>query len=189
MLKKMIRAAALDSDLYEMVEHDPSLNREVAFVVVFTNTLAAVGTWIGLGDVAGVGVWENLRDWLGFGTWTAPTEGGFVFLVATNVALAVLGWIAWSLTTGLIGTRVFGGTSDFGEMTRVLGYAQAPRAIAVIPWMAPVAGVWTLVASVVAIREGQDFSTGKAIASAVGGWAVWFLLQFGGSLLVALLPG
>lgn len=189
MLKNMIRAASLDSDLYDMVEHDPSRNREVFFVVVFANALAAVGTWIGLGEVAGLGIWETLRDWLGIGTWTAPSEGGFVFMVATNVGLAGVGWIVWAFTTGLIGTRVFGGTTDFGEMMRVLGYAQSPRVIAIVPWLGPVAGVWTLVASVVAIRQGQDFTTAKAIGSAIGGWAVWLLLQFGVSALTAVLIG
>jgi hypothetical protein len=189
MLKDMVRAGALDSDFYDEVEHDPSRNREVVFIVLFANTLAAVGAWIGLGEVVGLGIWETLRDWLGIGTWTAPSEGGFLFLVVTNVALAFVGWIVWAATTGFIGIRVFGGTTDFGEMMRVLGYAQAPRAIAVIPWLGPVAGVWTLVASVVAIRQGQDFSTAKAVGSAIGGWLVWWLLQFGVSAIGALLFG
>lgn len=189
MVKNMIRAASLDSDFYDMAEHDPSLNREVVFVVIFANALAAVGTWIGFGEVAGLGVWETLRDWLGVGTWTGPTEGGFFFMVASNVALAGVGWIVWAASTGFIGSRLFGGTTDFGEMMRVLGYAQSPRVIAIIPWLGPVAGVWTLVASVVAIRQGQDFSTAKAIGSAVGGWAIWWLLQFGVSALVAVLVG
>ena len=189
MLKNMIRASALDSDFYDMVEHDPSLNREVVFVVVFANTFAAVGSWIGVGEVIGFEIWETLRDSLGIGTWTAPNEGGFAFLVATNVALALVGWMVWAATTGFIGTRFFGGTSDFGEMVRVLGYAQSPRAIAIVPWLGPVASVWTLVASVVAIRQGQDFTTTKAIAAAFGGWLVWFSLQFGATAIGALLFG
>lgn len=189
MLKDMVRAAALDSDFYDEVEHDPARNREVVFIVLFANTLAAVGAWIGLGEVVDLGIWETLRDWVGIGTWTAPSEGGFVFLVVANVALAFVGWIVWAATTGFIGIRVFGGTTDFGEMMRVLGYAQAPRAIAVIPWLGPVAGVWTLVASVVAIRQGQDFSTAKAIGSAIGGWLVWWLFQFGASAIGAVLFG
>ena len=189
MLKNMFRASALDSDFYDMVEHDPSLNREVVFVVFFANTFAAVGSWIGIGEVAGFEMWETLRDWLGIGTWSAPNEGGFVFLVATNVALALIGWMVWAASTGYIGTRFFGGTSDFGEMMRVLGYAQSPRAIAIVPWLGPVASVWTLVASVVAIRQGQDFTTGKAVAAGIGGWLVWFLLQFGASAAGAVLFG
>jgi len=187
MLKNMFRASALDSDFYDEVEHDPSLNREVVFVVVFANTFAAVGSWIGIGEVAGLGLWETLRDWFGIGTWSAPSEGGFLFLLAANVVLALVGWVVWAASTGFIGSRLFGGTSDFGEMMRVLGYAQSPRAIAIVPLLGPVAGVWTLVASVVAIRQGQDFSTAKAIGSAIGGWAVWFVLQLTGSAIGAAL--
>lgn len=175
----MVRAAALDSDFYDLVERDPSLNRQAFFVVIVANLLAAVGSWIGFGEVVGSTLWGNIRDWLGLGTFAAPAEGGFVFVLVTNLALALLGWVVWAATTGFIGSRVFGGTTDFGEMMRVLGFAQSARAIAVVPLLGPVASVWTLVASVIAIRQGLDFDTPRAIGSAIGGWLVWFVLQFG----------
>jgi hypothetical protein len=187
MIRNMIRAAALDSDFYDRAESDRSLNREALAVVLLANTLAGIGTWIGFGEAAQTAWWATLRDWLGFGTWTAPTEGGLLFIVATNVALTVVGWLVWAATTGLVGTRVFGGTTDTGEMYRVLGYAQAPRVIGIVPWLGPVAGVWTLVAAVVAIRQGLDFTTSRAIGSAIGGWLVWWLLQVGATLVAGLL--
>jgi hypothetical protein len=183
----MFRAAALDSDLYDMVEDDRSLNREALLVVLIANTMAAVGTWIGLGEASSTGFWERIRDWFGIGTWTAPTEGGFFFVVLANVTLAVLGWVVWAATTGWVGRRVFGGTTDFGEMLRVLGYAQSPRVIAVVPLLGPVAGVWTLVAAVIAIRQGLDLDTWRGIGAAIGGWLVWWLLQAGVSFLGALI--
>ena len=185
MFKRMFRAAALDSDFYDGVERDPSRTWEALFVVLIANSFAAVGTWIGLGEIVGSGVAENVRDWLGIGTWTAPSEGAFFVVVLANVALALLGWTVWAATTGFIGSRVFGGTTDFGEMLRVLGYAQSPRVIAIVPFLGPVAGVWTLVASVVAIRQGLDFDTPRAIGSAIGGWLVWWVLQFGVSVVGA----
>ena len=57
--------------------------------------------------------------------------------------------------------------------------------IGVIPFLGPVAAVWVLVASVVAIREGLDFSTGRAVGTAIGGWLVWIVLQQTTSVLVA----
>ena len=80
---------------------------------------------------------------------------------------------------------LFNGTTDMGEMLRVLGFAQAPRVIGVIPFLGPVAAIWVLVASVVAIREGLDFGTGRAIGTAIGGWLVWVVLQQTVSILVA----
>jgi hypothetical protein len=42
-----------------------------------------------------------------------------------------------------------------------------------------------VVASVVAVREGLDFSTGQAIGTVVLGWPAWLVLQW---LVTALLP-
>ena len=189
MLRNMVRAAALDSDFYDLVERDPSLNRQAFFVVVIANGLAGVGAWIGLGEVVGSGVWENVRGWLALGTWAAPNDGGLPFVVLTNVALALIGWVVWAWTTGFIGSRLFGGTTDFAEMARVLGFAQSARVVAVVPLLGPVAAVWTLVASVVAIRQGLDFNTPRAIGTAIGGWIVWLGLQFGTLLIAGTLFG
>jgi hypothetical protein len=38
---------------------------------------------------------------------------------------------------------------------------------------------------VVAIRQGLDFDTRRAIGSAIGGWLLWVLLQFGVSIIGA----
>ena len=82
------------------------------------------------------------NPWLfGFGSLTTSSRGGFLGVIATNMVVAVIGWIVWAATTTVIGTRVFCGTTNFGEMLRVLGYAQAPRVIAVVPLLGPVAGI------------------------------------------------
>ena len=185
MFRRMFRAAALDSDFYDYAEHDPSLNREAFSVVLIANTFAAVGAWIGFEDVVGAGLWEAIRGWFGFFSVTTTIQGGFVVVIATNMVVAVIGWIVWAATTTLVGTKVFRGTTNFGEMLRVLGYAQAPRVIAVVPLLGPVAAIWTLVASVIAIRQGLDFDTRRAIGSAIGGWLLWVLLQFGVSIVGA----
>ncbi|GMQ86412.1 MAG: hypothetical protein BMS9Abin07_1990 [Acidimicrobiia bacterium] len=187
MFRRMFRAAALDSDFYDRAEHEPSLNREAFAVVLIASTFAAVGAWIGYDDAVGPGLSEAIRGWLGIGSLMTPSHGGFLVVIATNIVVGVVGWIVWAATTTVVGTRVFGGTTDFGEMSRVLGYAQAPRVIAVVPLLGPVAGVWTLVASVIAIRQGLDFDTPRAVGSAIGGWLVWMLVQFGVSIIGASL--
>lgn len=189
MLRNMVRAGALDSDFYDLVERDPAFGRQAFFVVVLAAACAGSGAWIGLGEVVGSALWRDIRGWLAFGTWVVPDGGGLPFVVVANIALAVVGWVVWAATTGLIGSRAFGGTTDFGEMLRVLGFAQAPRVIAVVPLLGPVAAVWTLVASVVAIRQGLDFDTGRAIATAVAGWVVWLILQYLTLLIAGTLFG
>ena len=178
MLQHMFRAAALDSDFYDYAEGNAKLNREVFVVVLIANGFAAVGTYIGYDGVVGTEVWDTLRNWFGFGTWARPPSGGFLFVILASVAVAIIGWLVWAALTTWIGSKVFGGTTDFGEMYRVLGYAQSPRLIAVVPLLGPVAGVWVLVASVIAIRQGMDFDTPRAIGTAIGGWLIWIGLEF-----------
>ncbi len=188
MVRNMIRAAALDLKFYNRAEKSPGMTWQALAVVIVANALAAVGSWIGsenTQDVFGVDTWTSMRDWLGIGDFPTPSEGGLLTMVGVGVFLAIVGWIVWAMTTFAVGTRVFNGTTDVGEMLRVLGFAQAPRVIGVIPFLGPVAAVWVLVASVVAIREGLDFSTGRAIGTAVGGWLVWILLQQSLSILIA----
>lgn len=188
LIRNMIRAAALDPGFYNRAESSPNLTWQALAVVVVANALAAVGSWIGFDntqDMFGVDVWNSIRGWLGIGHFPMPSEGGIVVMVGVGILLATLGWIVWAFTTSVIGTKVFKGTTNVGEMLRVLGFAQAPRVIGVIPFLGPVAAVWVLAASVVAIREGLDFSTGRAIGTAVGGWLIWILLQQSVSILIA----
>jgi hypothetical protein len=176
MLQHMFRAAALDRDFYDYVEGNSALMREVVVVVLLANSLAAIGTFIGYDGVVGSELWDALRGWLGFGSWARPPRGGIAFVIVASIIVALVGWVVWAAITVWVGTRVFGGTTDFGQMFRVLGYAQSPRVIAIVPLLGPVAGVWVLVASVVAIRQGMDFDTPRAIATAIGGWLLWTLL-------------
>ena len=185
MIRNMIRASALDLGFFNRAERSSDMTLQALAVVVLANALAAVGSWIGYENTAGEDAWNSLRGWLGIGGFPIPAEGGVVVVVGLGVLSALLGWIVWAATTSFIGRRVFGGTTDMGEMLRVLGFAQAPRVIGVIPFLGPVAAVWVLVASVVAIREGLDFSTGRAIGTAIGGWLVWVVLQQTTSVLVA----
>lgn len=187
LIRNMIRAAALDTDLFNRAERTPSMIWQALAVVVIGGGLAAVGSWIGYENTAGADVWNGIRQWLGVGDFPIPTEGGIVVVVAAGVLSAVVGWFVWAVTTSFIGTSVFKGTTDVGEMLRVLGFAQAPRVIGVIPFLGPVAAVWVLVASVVAIREGLDFTTGRAVGTAIGGWLVWALLQQVASVLLTAL--
>jgi len=185
LIRNMIRAAALDPEFYDRAESTTSMTRQALVVVIVANALAAVGSWIGFENTAGGDLWSGARRWMGLGDFPIPDGGGIFFVVGLGVLFAVLGWIVWAVTTSFVGGRIFKGTTDVGEMLRVLGFAQAPRVIGVIPYLGPVAAVWVLVASVVAIREGLDFSTGRAIGTAIGGWLVWILLQQAVTLLIA----
>ena len=186
-IRNMIRASALDIDLFNTAERSPSMIWQALGVVMIANALAAVGSWIGYENTAGEATWDSIRQWIGIGGFPIPTEGGVVAVVGLGILSAVVGWIVWAATTSFIGTRLFKGTTDMGEMLRVLGFAQAPRVIGLVPFLGPVAAVWVLVASVVAIREGLDFTTRRAIGTAIGGWLVWIALQQATSVVLSAL--
>ncbi len=90
---------------------------------------------------------------------------------------SLLGWLVWAGITYLIGDKILGGTATWGELLRTLGFAQSPGILAVLGLIPLLGGivrlvlaVWVLIAGVIAIRQALDFSTGKAIATAVIGW-------------------
>jgi hypothetical protein len=151
MIENAIRAARLDTDFYNTVENDPSYTQQAALLVVIVGALSGLGA--------------------------AFVNDGFIGPLIGGVVGALIGWVVWSFVADLIGRSVFDGESDFGQMLRVLGYAQAPLALGIIPYVGFIGFIWALVASVVAIREGQDFTTGKAIGTVIVGWLIWLLVS------------
>lgn len=159
MIQDAIRAAKLDTDFYNAIEQDRSYTLRALILVVIVSAASGFGSAIGFEGVSRI-------------------EGP-----VTDTAAGLLGWLLWSASAAFIGTRFFAGTTDFGEMLRVLGYAQAPRIIGVIPLLGPVGWAWALVAGVVAVREGQELTTGKAAVVVLTGGGVVVLLNWFAALV------
>lgn len=160
MFNRVMRAAMLDVNLYEEVEADTSLTQEALMVVILVSIAGGIG-----GFLAGV---------LGGGGIGAAVMG-LIF----GVVMGVLGYYIWAYITYFVGTNLFGGTADVGEMLRTLGYASGPRVLSVlafIPCLGPLAGlagaIWALVTGVVAVRQALDFDTGKAVLTVIIGWVI-----------------
>jgi hypothetical protein len=141
----MIGAAMLDASVYEEVEADRNATGQAAAVVAIVAACGAIGNY-------------------------AHGGPGMIGAVVT----AFISWLLWSALTYFIGTKLFGGTADMGEMLRTLGFAQSPGILAIlgiIPFLGRlvvfVIGIWQLVTAVVAIRQALDFDTGKALGTAV----------------------
>lgn len=170
MISRAIRAAKLDVSLYQEVENDTSLNQEALMVVIFASVLAGIGALVG-------GIFT------GFGT--------ALLAVVWTVIWGIVGYYIWAYLTWFIGTRLFQGTADPGELLRTLGYASAPRALGVFSFI-PCAGaligllaaVWSLVTGVIAVREALNFDTGKAIITVAIGWIVVMIV---GGLVAGIL--
>ncbi len=147
-VRNVVSAALLDVEFFNRAEADGSLDLQASVVVVVASGAAGFGSAIAAGSSL------------------APA-------VVLSVVTGVLGWLLWAYVAMVVGTKVFGGTSDFGEMRRVIGFAYAPLAIGIVPWLGFIGAAWVLVASVIAIREGMDFSTKRSIATMAVGWGVW----------------
>jgi hypothetical protein len=154
----------LDVNLYEEVEADPSLNQEALVVVILVSVLSGIGAFLG-GVIGG-----------DFG-------GALIGLIVT-VALGIVNYYIWAYVTYFVGTNLFNGTADPGELLRTLGYASAPRLLGLlsfIPCVGALAGIvaaiWALSAGVIAVRQALDFDTGKAVITVIIGWVIVFIIS------------
>lgn len=166
MIDRMIRAARLDSNAYEEVEADENATVQAAIIVI----LASLAAGIGLAE-----------------------EGiGYILL---GVAAALLGWVASAAIIYFVGTRLFATeatSSSVGELLRTLGFAQTPGILRILNFI-PVVGliislgvfIWIILTTVVAIRQALDFSTARAIGTAL----VAVLVQFVIAVIIALIVG
>jgi hypothetical protein len=155
----MMRAARLDTALYEEVERDTNETQNALIIVV----AAALASGIALA----------------LGAATDPIRGLLGGVVSSVVT--------WGIVSGfvyLVGTRIFGGTATWGEVLRTLGYAGSAgvlNILGIVPlvgWLIwPITFVWVLIASVIAIRQALDVSTGRAIGSAVIGWIIGVIVS------------
>jgi hypothetical protein len=153
--QRVIGAARVDPVIYNEVEHDTAATSQAAMVVGFAALCSAIG---------------NL--------------GGGLGVMIGAIFSALVGWLIWSAVTYLIGAKLLGGTATWGELLRTIGFAHAPGfflILGIVPfagWIVRfVVGIWMLVCGIVAIREALDFSTGKAVLTAILGWIAMMLLS------------
>jgi hypothetical protein len=167
--RRILGAALLDVGTYEEVEADRSATPQALAVVVLSSLAAGIGA---KGLAGG-------RETLMF--------------FAESSVIALVAWATWALVTFEIGSRILPTAEtrvDVGELLRTLGFAAAPGLLQVFAAVIPGSGapvfalamLWTLAATVVAVRQALDFSsTGRALAVCGLGWAL--------SLVVAAVLG
>lgn len=173
---RMMRAARLDNMLYEEVEADTTATPQAATVVAIVAVATALGSAVA----------AMFSGEVGLGTILGAFIGGII--------RALLGWVVWSYITYFVGTALFGGTATPGEMLRTIGFAQSPGVLNIllfIPFLGGIIGlvvlIWQLVAGIVAVRQALDFTTGKAVLTAIIGWLGLLLVTFLVGFVLALL--
>lgn len=157
--ERMIRAAKLDAELYEEVEHDKEALRQAVGVIILSGVAAGIGTF---------------------------AQGGITGIVV-GTASALTGWFIWTYVTFIIGTKLFPEPwtrLSFKEMLRTVGFAGSPgiiRVLGVIPDLTVfvffVSLVWMLIATVVAARKALNYrSLGRTIIVCLIGWIIQIIL-------------
>ena len=153
-LNRIYRAIKIDPDLYEEVEHDKSATFQAASVVILSSLAAGIGA---------------------------------IHLGASNLLLGPLlslaSWYFWAFLIYIVGTKIFPDKqtkSNHGELLRTIGFSSAPGLIRVFGFTPDLmsitfigAGIWMLVAMVIAVRQALDYqSTWRAIGVVVIGFLV-----------------
>jgi hypothetical protein len=161
----MLRAALLESALYEEVEAERRSLGQAFLVVLLASAAGALGAW-----------------------W-----GGYPPLrVALEAIEPVVFWLGASLFTYMVGATFFRAIhtqTDYAEVLRTTGFAFAPGLLRVLGGLPAVdlaglhvpatilADLWVVVASVIAVRAALDFGTVRAIATfGVAYLLLWLLL-------------
>ena len=172
---RMWRAAKLENALYDEVEANTALTGQAITVVIIVAIAGAIGGILSavFGGDAGVGA----------------IIGG---LIGPAVS-ALIGYFVWAGVSLVVG-KALGGTADYGEMLRAIGFANSPNVLAILSFIPVLGGliafigaIWALVAGIVALRQALDFTTGKAIVTAIIGWiALMIIFAIVGAIMAAL---
>ena len=157
---RLIGAAKLEVKIYEEVEADRSALNQAMSVVVLSSVAGGIGI-IG----------------------TAGFKGIFV-----GALIALISWFIWAYLTYIVGTKILPEPqtkADLGELLRTIGFSSSPgiiRVLGIIPGLGgiifAVAGIWMLIAMIVAIRQALDYqSTWRAVGVCIIGWIIQGLIM------------
>ena len=173
-IRKLTRAAKLDSDLYEAIEHDPTALKHAWLAIVFINVCSVIGNviygmrlygrTISSGDLPAVGL----------------TVGEAIFL-------ALAKWLILTGTIYLVGVKIFKGTAGFLEIQRTIAFAYVPIALQLLlplfslyEWALLVlvgTNFWMIAALVIAVRQSLDLSTQRALVVVSLTGIVYFIVS------------
>jgi hypothetical protein len=163
LVPRIMGVLRLDSNTFEEIEADQQGGTTQALIIV---VLVAIASGIGLllvdTDEAAAGL-----------------IGGLIASIVRWAVIAAL--IAW------VGTRLLEAattSSNWGEVARVTGFAQAPAflgILAFIPVLGVIAsivgGIWSLIATVIGVRQALDMSTGRAIVVCIVAWVIGAIIS------------
>ena len=169
MINRIIVVLTLNVNTYEEIEADKNATIQSFSIVVLSSIVTAI----------------ILKPDTGF---SLPN---FISAIIIGIFL----WGLWALVTMFVGTKLLPTqetSSNWGELARTTGYAQAPKLFsifALIPILTTIVlfivGVWNLITMIIAIRQALDYtSTWRAVFVVLLGFLPYAIIA---SLVISLL--
>lgn len=134
------RAIRLEPGVYSEIGGDQKATGEALAVAIGASLIS------GLGSIFPGGAR------FGFGGWL------FGAVIGVPIGLAIGTGILWLIS------RLFAAQGEYINLFRGLGYASAPQALGLIPFIGIVGSIWSLILAIRAVKETQNVSDGQAIA-------------------------
>jgi len=162
----MLRAMQLQPSFYEEIEADTTATPQALLVVVLVALATGIGTGVDALLVGGA--------------------GRFLYGLLYGVGAAIVGWLLWALFAYVFGVSILKGpqtSSTWGELLRTMGYANSPGVLRILAFLPGVgfvvtiaASIWSLVATIIAIRQALDFFIWRAVITALIGWIAYMVV-------------
>lgn len=166
LFRRMLRAMQLQPSFYEEIEADTTATPQALLAVVLVALATGIGTGVDALLVGGA--------------------GRFLYGLLYGVGAAIVGWLLWALFAYVFGVSILKGpqtSSTWGELLRTMGYANSPGVLRILAFLPGVgfvvtiaASIWSLVATIIAIRQALDFSTWRAVITALIGWIAYMVV-------------
>jgi hypothetical protein len=159
----------LSGDTFEDIEADKGATGQAAIVVFVVALLSGIGAYVNSSAVIDMSsVMGSLQS------FDMASTGSPLGAFMNEFVGAFVAWFVWALMTFLIGGKLFGGDTNIGEMLRVIGFAQAPRLLAVFSFipcigfiLVVVGWMMALIATVIAIQRGTDLDSFKSFGAVI----------------------
>lgn len=157
---RLKRALRMEAGVFQEIGADAAATVQAVTVVVVTSLIGGLGALIGPGD-------------FGFGGWIL---GGIFSVVGLAIGAGIIYLVS----------RMFKAQGDYIALFRSLGYASAPQALGIIPFIGGIVGlVWSIILAIRAVKETQSVADGTAVAIVLIPAAIVFVI----ALILALFVG
>jgi hypothetical protein len=194
-LVRILRAARMDSTLYEKMSSTIEGLKNAALIVVFLNVLSGFGNSLYI-----ISANRILDPTLTDAATEILVKGNVIFDVAilgaigTYIGIAVAKWLVFSAIIYFCLTRLAGGTTRFETITQVVAFAYAPIALQLFmplvffnqPMLTgawPLAlffitNIWLGIVLIFSVRKVADINLSKAFGITILGSTIYYAIDY-----------